>query len=378
MSGQWQKSLASGIPSVSTAAVAPFHRIKWSDLTVKSELAKRMLKTLQTCTPVHDCPDNFPTFDYKTFHHPRGKCGGVIQVKLSNNGMGSDLHTWSEDLCLAMMTNSSLNIMPKWVWEEDSLCHGAPPGSKYTYKDSSFGCYFGNQVDPTCNSATSLRLGNFNRTTDFYGQCQLYSYKDEEQHMNWRASAMEVLFTQMNPKVPYLASRLMYEMFGPQGAPDDLITMHIRHGDKIVENPLVKIDQFIEATWVMIRKHRIQNPTIFILTDNIKAVGLFASAAPENWKITYDPTICSKLYTSNRDENGQAAQRPELRSFHGAPALAQMVTLLIALEAKYFLLTMVRNWSRLIEELRLRLIEAPCKHEICSDVEYVGGYDIGF
>jgi hypothetical protein len=89
----------------------------------------------------------------------------------------------------------------------------------------------------------------------------------------------------------------------------------------------------------MIRKHHIQNPTIFILTDNIKAVNLFASAAPENWKITYDPTICSKLYTAAWDGTGCAAKN--VQQFHGAPGLAQMVTLLIALEAKYFLLTMV-------------------------------------
>jgi hypothetical protein len=127
----------------------------------------------------------------------------------------------------------------------------------------------------------------------------------------------------------------------------------------------------------MVKKHHIQNPTIFLLTDNIKAIDLFASAAPASWKITSDPTICSKVYTSKWDGSGTACDHSQ--QFHGTPGLAQLVALVIALEAKYFLLTMESNWSRMLDGLRLKLIEAPCKEgDMCSDVEYMGGHTLGY
>ena len=395
MTGEWQKSLVKGIPSSSAAPVAPFKRVKWSDLAVRSDLGKRMLKRLQTCTPVHDCPDAYPQFNYDKHGQPRGKCGGVVQFEMSGNGMGSDLHTWSEALCFAMVTNSSLTELPKWVWTDDSLCQGAAPGSKYTYKDSSFGCYFGNQVDPTCdNSAAPLRKKPLSYGVDarpMYGDCPLYSYNNASQRFAWRVSAVEVLFAQMNPTLPYMASRLIYEMFGPQGAPDDLITIHIRHGDKAAESKLIRIDTFVDAAQGLVVRHKLQNPTIFLLTDNIKAVHLFASAAPTEWTVVYDPTICSKVYNEKWDGTGQAAQ--VVSQFRGSPGVAQLVSLIIALEAKYFLLTMDSNWSRLLEELRVGLghckngvVDPDAKiddwrteHDNCrSHVEYIGGWSNGY
>ena len=41
--------------------------------------------------------------------------------------------------------------------------------------------------------------------------------------------------------------------------------------------------------------------------------------------------------------DGTGSANHHVQRFHGAPGLAQMVTLLIALEAKYFLLMMVSN-----------------------------------
>jgi hypothetical protein len=388
INGEWQKSLAKGIPSLSEAPVAPFHQVKWLDTShlpkIKSGLAQRMIKALGVCKPVRNCPE-WPTFPYDLWKQPRGQCGGVIAVKLPGNGMGSDLHTWSEGLCIAMMFNASLHTMSGWVWEAESLCEGESMETQYSHLDSSFGCYFGNQVEARCDRAVAVQdslltdtNGAFSQYGAFtyYGHCQLYDYKNESQRVQWRAASMEALFSHINPKVPHMASRLLHEIFGPQGAPDDLIAIHIRHGDKKSEMKLLRIEQFVDAAADMIKKHSIKNPTIFILSDNKEAISGFASAAPANWKITYDPTICSNTYTSKWDGSGTAASLS--RQFKGTPGLAQLLGLMIALEAKHFLLTMESNWSRLLEELRVNLIEGHCKKgESCTDAMYVGNYAAG-
>eukprot|EP00977_Amphora_coffeiformis_P026487 scaffold27032_cov92-Amphora_coffeaeformis.AAC.1 len=58
---------------------------------------------------------------------------------------------------------------------------------------------------------------------------------------------MEVLFTGISDLVVQHARRQLLRVFGPTGAPPNLVTCHIRWGDKVDEMELVPMADYITA-----------------------------------------------------------------------------------------------------------------------------------
>ena len=89
-----------------------------------------------------------------------------------------------------------------------------------------------------------------------------------------------------------------------------------------------------------------------------RAVNMFRDMAPPSWKIFVDRS--SELWS----------HRPSKRYFNhasyttlntqGRGGLVSMGSLLVAMEAKDFVLTTASGWSRLMDELRRNVVDPQC------------------
>jgi hypothetical protein len=75
---------------------------------LKSVLAKRIRATQQSCLSGSMCSDHSRRFAF---------------YSMTNHGLGSDLHTWSQAMCVAMEHNVSLVVRSasEWVWSPREL-----------------------------------------------------------------------------------------------------------------------------------------------------------------------------------------------------------------------------------------------------------------
>jgi hypothetical protein len=97
---------------------------------------------------------------------------------------------------------------------------------------------------------------------------------------------------------------------------------------------------------------------VFLTTEDPVALAEFLKAAPKSWKqvLVYKPAVSS--------DSSVHSQAQEAQSNSGASGRHALIALLLALEARYFVLTGASNWSRLINELRQSVLEIDCaKHE---------------
>ena len=101
-------------------------------------------------------------------------------------------------------------------------------------------------------------------------------------------------------------------------------------------------------------QHQISNPSVFLTTEDPVALAEFLKAAPKSWKkvLVYKPAVSSDSSVHSQ------AQEAQLNS--GASGRHALIALLLALEARFFVLTGASNWSRLINELRGSVLDVDC------------------
>lgn len=144
---------------------------------------------------------------------------------VNSYGMGSGLTSLSRAFCNSLDGNHPLEVGSRsadaykdWIWNDQSFCKDQP------YANSTMGCYFGRTfnicpegqppkgvewVHSACKKYVS-HPGNLNATLVF------------------NAAFFEYLFSEVNPEIVRRAEKEAVAVFGPQGSPDDLITIHIR------------------------------------------------------------------------------------------------------------------------------------------------------
>ena len=192
----------------------------------------------------------------------------------------------------------------------------------------------------------------------------------------FRAGAVEWLFSSVHDRVIVEALRQVNETFGKDGLPDpeDMVTVHVRWGDKSSEIDLVPIDEYINATKEITanrrrnsRRHNLPTTTaetngssstssssryaplhVYLATEDQDAIEQFKAKAPPDWKIyTSGPT-------TPREDNSMT------KFASGRAALESLGALLLSLESNYYVLTLASNWSMLINELRLNVLNPRC------------------
>lgn len=177
--------------------------------------------------------------------------------------------------------------------------------------------------------------------------------------------------------VPDAAESAAETIFASVGGriPSQLITVHIRWGDKATEMKLLPVEVYIQAVRMLVKKFDISRPYIYLTTEDPAAVKEFRTTLSNlndtrHWKLfTYDGAIFQQHRTSARTQKIAVRSMVRMSELSGGGlGLHSLVALLLALEADYFVLTSRSNWSLLLDELRRTRVESS-RHllgEVCN------------
>ncbi|GAX27463.1 hypothetical protein FisN_23Hh073 [Fistulifera solaris] len=286
-------------------------------------------------------------------------------------GLGSDLHVWSQAVCNAMQHQVRIRTIGPWIWQSRGDC--AIRASDSSNKDDSFSspmaCYFP-LAEPACSlpaamnqsplSSTTLNLTK-DRGVLLDNACRDFREQHNVTVSAWRVAAMEYLFSRLSSPLQREANRQLHLVFPNGVVPPDLITVHIRWGDKEDEMKLVPMSVYIRAVVDLAKD--LQQVHVYLSTTDPSAVYEFVSQSPKEWKIYVDAYFQEYYKQQLSSDSNQYNQNPHLSLQHdGKPGFMALASLLVALEANAFVLTTASNWSRLLNELRQSILDPACDH----------------
>ena len=273
-------------------------------------------------------------------------------------GIGSHIALWSQAICNSMEAGFRLRTYnPIWLWLDQTFCDWT------VAEKSPWLCYLpGAEFKCGCEE-TPLHSINASDPRDLKRhQCALLKGNGEDVLREFRAASTEFLFHRISPLVIQEAQRQVGLLFGPKGTPDDLITVHVRWGDKFWEMPnrtLVAVQTYKDAISSLLQETQGHNRTanIYLATEDPRAYREFQNATPAGWNVYFDRTV-EELHRF-RPPKGNRASHMSLNS-KGRAGLAGIASLLVAMEAKLFVLTTKSNWSSVINHLRKNIIDPRC------------------
>jgi hypothetical protein len=306
-------------------------------------------------------------------------------------------------LCVIIeMQNVRFRTVGQWIYNDQEKC------SNRTVPDAPMTCYFP-QAEPICQERERVNqtatLETFDIRYNFMTRSSCpHTTRKAGGYSNVRAATTEYLFTRVSDIVQAEGERQLNLLFprrtdgtaAPSKVPKQLITVHIRWGDKRWEMKFQTIDTYIKAVQQILddrqekrrmlqhqpqqRKHGKvpveandnvtnvvqgtddQEVHIYLATEDPKAYNEFMKRKPSHWHVYVDQYYIEML--PYRTEHGPsnvhvyAAEGP----FHGRNGLIALGSLLVAMEANDFVLTTASNWSRLINEIRKNIIDPRCNN----------------
>lgn len=307
-------------------------RFDWTNLPLIS-LAAKKLYNLQ-----HDCSLPVKYYEWR-----------VSRVDGSGFGMGSDLHAWGNALREGLNRQHRISTQMPWIWADQEYCG----------RNATLDCYFRN-AQPRCEHNSSLVL----HERIWVGPCGKPSHwKDNVTIPEFRAAATEFAFSSLSPVVVQEAQEQHYELFGARPTPSNLITVHVRWGDKVLEgkrrnNP---IDAYVNAVGEIVQQHLLKDVHILLCTEDPVALEAFQTAArSKGWTVHIDPFYNKYLpFRENRQVIYNVPSHIAVET-KGKTGLWALASLLVAMEAQHYVLTTTSNWSRLMNELRQNVVNIQC------------------
>jgi hypothetical protein len=239
-----------------------------------------------------------------------------------------------------------------WQWRDQESC---APTDK-----SSLNCYF-DSAELLCNKDAQLNdaTASYKVSSPYLVNCSSI-LSSQEQVAAFRAAAVEYLFASVSPLVIQEAERQLNLVF-KEGVPPDLITVQIRWGDKQKEMKLLPAQDYVKGVQrILEKRNNSSSPvSLYLATEDPKAVQAFRQAAPTEWTIHVDQYFHDMLPL--RNETNVYNQGPKTaRATNGRAGLVALGSLLVAMEANDFVLTTASNWSRLMNELRKNILDPQC------------------
>ena len=317
----------------SSSTKLPRLSVDWGNFQVLSPLAQDMVSHQANCS--------LPLADFRF---------------RNRFGLGSDLHLWSVAMCNAMEAGYRVvTRQSDWIYNDQQVC----PSSSA----SALTCYFPT-AELQCPSDASSAAVSTNHPVLYRGRGRISwncsSLQTKYTTSQIESAAVEVLFSGVSlDRVVATARKQVLDIFGPSGAPSNLILCHIRWGDKADEMKLVDISEYIRAVEELssigsTSSDPSMETNVFLATEDPKAVEAFRRNAPPHWNIFVDEYL--KVFRKHRQStyNGHALLAKQL---HGQPGRVALASLLVAMEARSFVLTTASNWSRLMNELRRSIVE---------------------
>ena len=379
-------------------------RLDWTKLQRYSPLAKQVSIMQQNCS------------NTKGYFWSRNK-----------SGLGSDLHYYSIALCNALEYSRAANQMMKdggdgrgmrvmtlrpWIWYSTNDCSDGN-------QSSAMKCYFP-ESEPDCEMDTvtkettlpTLQSRGINMTRRQGGiteDCPNVIASVDDNVSNVRAAITEFLFTRVSDLVQQEGNRQLNLVFGrpdlnenirntkspslttavPVVVPKNLITVHIRWGDKGREMNLFQIAKYIAAIEQIVQERRRTNRNsrtpiykdslvtvaadnddddssdavnIFLATEDPEAVTEFQKAAPKVWNIYVDQYYIENLVNRQTIGNIYNVNTIAALQSDGKTGLLALGSLLVAMEANDYVLTTGSNWSRLMNEIRISILNPRCNN----------------
>jgi hypothetical protein len=313
-------------------------RFDWTSLPPRSPLAIRMMEHQSNC----DLPLGY--FRYR-----------------NRFGLGSDLHVYSQAVCNAMEGQRvRVHTVTPWNWWDVELCHDNA-NSTASSRSSAMACYFPASELQCPGDRLQVLAGIFARNiSNTRGKVKpaCPEIMNEFNVSEIRAAGTEFLFTRVSKHIQEEAKRQLNRVFLDR-VPLDLITVHIRWGDKEKEIKLLGIGSYIQAVKEILkqRKRPLDQANVFLATEDPRALEEFQSAAPDGWKVYVDQYFHDLLPYRRNIYNGPNHMALDLQ---GKPGPAALGSLLVAMEANDFVLTTASNWSRLMNELRKNILDPAC------------------
>ena len=304
--------LAHGLAN-QTAAECPVARLRWDDEKLSSPLARAIaaVQLAERCA-TRDAPP--------LVHRLRG-CG-----------MGSDFHTWGDSLCRAFSEGRALVTLPEWKY--------APPATR-----APFGGWF---APPHCPGAFVPSEAQVLTGTE-HPDCAPRGHTGAQM----RRAATEFLFRQPPPHVRTKACEILTRVFGRGGAPNDLILVQMRWDDKVdtdVPTEAITIRRFVTAVAALVRRHRLREPVVYLETQSPQALRAFYRMARRHaWEVRH--ALSPMTHKASWDATADARAENSLHA---------LATLLVAVEARYYVLSTGSNWAKLIDDLRHVWRDALC------------------
>lgn len=358
-----------------------------------------------------EIPDSFPhirlrlRYDYTNLERlsPLAKQIEVVQNNCSvtkrghyyhtnGSGLGSEIHIYSIVLCATMeMGDARFRTAGQWIYNDVEKC-------KASENEKPMSCYFP-QAEPNCPIDATDQVEKFDIWYQARDSCP-HITDMAGGHSNARAATTEYLFTRVADIVQQEGERQLNLVFGRAKrrndpthrnvvVPNNLITVHIRWGDKDGEMKLVPIQNYTDAVQQILderkkkkamRHHHVAKKAtlviddgsdddddgvhIFLSTEDPEAVKQFLSVKPKEWNVYLDQYYTEML--PYRKEMGNVFNVNSFYSSHkkinGRNGLIALGSLLVAMEATDYVLTTASNWSRLINELRKNVIDPRCRN----------------
>jgi hypothetical protein len=283
----------------------------------------------------------------------QGDCTKQVASYMIDNkfGLGSHVVLWSQAMCNAIEEGYRMRSnQPDWLWLDPEHC------DINQAKKSPLLCYFP-KSEYKCGDAKEVPVGNVTDPRDMVKVCKLCR-NNKVSRKKWRAASTEYLFERVSPVIMQEAQRQIGLLFGAQGIPDDLITVHIRWGDKFREMDLATIDEYMDAIKQLLPSDSHDKANIYLATEDPKALDEFLKAKPSGWNVYYDVTI--KELKAFRPKEGDYSASATFNNNKGRMGLVALGSLLVALEANMFVLTTKSNWSSIMNHLRTNIVDPRC------------------
>lgn len=290
---------------------------------------------------------------------------------INNYGMGSGLISLSQAFCHGLEHKNTIQLgSDAWIWYDTEFCAaghssdsnrtstGSSGSSKVHESVGGLDCYFGNIIQ-SCSWKKNAAPAAWMRLECPTVGAHPWEY---EKRVDYYGDFFNFLFSRLNPRLIALANKAITSTFGSDKSPENMITVHIRWGDKKQElHGLVDIREYIKAVQTLIDKHSLPSVNIFLNTIDGRAIDAWKEHVKEKegwntyiWKESVESM-------SSYDNNPTT----DARRTKGGFGVTTMVALLLAMESKYYVITSGSNYSMLIEALRRGVVDKACQG--CTD-----------
>jgi hypothetical protein len=310
-------------------------------------------------------------------------------------GLGSDIHVYSAVMCKTLeKTNARLRTVGTWIWNSKEQCPTHDENNN-TISTSPMLCYFP-QSETVCPNDVIAGVGatrQFQVTNDD-GRVKLQSCPNATEQYGGtsaiRAATTEYLFTRLADFVVHEAERQLQIHFGNNTrtnyqVPKNLITVHVRWGDKRYEVDLIPIENYTEAVHQIVNDRRMARHVtqdsrsaqsskndvdgnddddvhIYLSTEDPEAVKAFLKNIPSHWNVYLDQYYVEMLPFRKVTGDVYNANTINAKLLEGRSGLLALGSLLVAMESNDYVIMTKSNWSRLINEIRKNIVHPRCQN----------------